>query len=460
VTEGRILIVDDEVEMCRLLMADLNLRGFSCEFSTSASEALEMVRAGDYDAVLTDLVMPELSGVELCDRIVANSPEVPVVVMTAFGSMDAVIEILRASAFDFVPKPLDTDFLTLVLRRAVDHRRLVESVRRLSHPVDTSDGFPDLLGRGRAMQEVKRHVLQVAPTDVSVLITGESGTGKELVARAICQASKRKEKPFVVVNCAALPAALMESELFGHERGAFTDAREARKGLFREAHGGTLFLDEVGEIPLELQPKLLRALEDRNIRPVGSSVERAVDVRIVAATNRDLPDAVAEGSFREDLYYRIHVVEIALPPLRERGADVIELANHFVVRFAHAFDKRVKGLSEEAAARLADYTWPGNVRELRNALERAVALTQHEKITVRDLPDAVRRSASTPRFRGNRRPGELPTLAELERDYILEVLSLVGDKRSEAARILGLDRKTLYRKLKRFEGTSTSKTAD
>ncbi len=453
-SEGRILIVDDEVEMCRLLESDLSLRGFSCQTSTSAREALELVRRDDFDVVLTDLVMPELDGVELCDRIVANNPEVPVIVMTAFGSMDAVVEVLRASAFDFVTKPLEMEFLALVLKRAVKHRRLIERVRLLSHPVETRDGFPELLGQGRAMQEVKKHILQVAPTDASVLVTGESGTGKELVARAICRASKRKDKPFVVVNCAALPVALMESELFGHERGAFTDARSARQGLFREAHGGTLFLDEVGEIPLELQPKLLRVLEDHRIRPVGSNTETSVDVRIIAATNRNLLSAVAEGSFRQDLYYRIQVVEIALPPLRERGGDVVELARHFVTRCAESFGKHVTGLSEKAATRLVDYHWPGNVREVRNAIERAVALTQHETITVHDLPDPIRRYASTPRFRGGRRPGELLKLEELERRYILEVLDLVGGRRSEAASVLGLDRKTLYRKLKRFEASA------
>ena len=450
-TEGRVLIVDDEPEMCSLLEADLGMRGFACRSATSARETLERLAQEDYDVVLSDLVMPELDGVELCDRIAARSPEVPVVVMTAFGSMDVVIDVLRASAFDFVTKPIDMDLLVIVLRRAVEHRRLVERVRLLSHPVEAQGELGELLGSGPAMKGVRAQILRVAPTDASVLVTGESGTGKELVARAICKASKRKEKPFVVVNCAALPASLVESELFGHERGAFTDARSARKGLFREAHGGTLFLDEVGEIPLELQPKLLRALEDHNIRSVGSAAEVSIDVRIIAATNRDLPDAVAEGTFRQDLYYRIQVVEISVPPLRERGADVLELARHFVAHFAESFDKPVTGISEKAAARIVDHAWPGNVRELRNAIERAVALTPYERIAVEDLPEPLQRSPGPPRLMGGRKRGTFETLEELERRHIFEVLGTVGGRRSEAARILGLDRKTLYRKLKRFE---------
>jgi len=451
--EGRILIVDDEPEMCGLVEADLSMRGFRCRTSTCAEQALELLRQDDFDAVLTDLVMPGLSGVDLCDRIQASNPEVPVVVMTAFGSMDAVIEVLRASAFDFITKPFELEFLALVVQRAIDHGRLAARVRLLSHPVDTSDGFPDLIGRGRSMQEVKQQILQVAPTQASVLLTGESGTGKELVARAICRASKRKERPFVAVNCAALPAQLMESELFGHAQGAFTGARTARTGLFQEAHGGTLFLDEVGALPLELQPKLLRVLEDRNVRPVGSNRETAVDVRIIAATNRELPEAVAAKTFREDLYYRLQVVEIALPPLRERGADILDLARHYIAYYGERFDKQVTGLTEKAAARLLDHRWPGNVRELRNAMERAVVLTRHEKIAVRDLPESLRSRARSG-LRSDREHGRLATLEEIERNYVLEVLSLVGDKKSEAARILGLDRKTLYRKLKRFEEAS------
>lgn len=450
-SKGRVLIVDDEAEMCSLLKATLEPRGYECSSTTSAGEALRRVGTEEYDAILTDLVMPEVDGVELCNQIAASCPGVPVVIMTAFGSMDVVVEAIRAGAFDFVTKPLEMEFLALVLQRAIDHRRLLEKVRLLSNPVETSDGFPELLGESRAMNQTKQHISQVGPTDASVLITGESGTGKELVARAICADSRRSDKPFVVVDCAALPAALMESELFGHERGAFTGALSASKGLFREAHGGTLFLDEIGELPLELQPKLLRAIEDRRIRPVGGTQTSSVDVRIIAATNRDLAEAVEKQSFRKDLYYRIQVVEIELPPLRERGPDAIILARHFVGRFAASFNKEVVGLSKGAAARIIDYPWPGNVRELRNAMERAVALTRHEKIAALDLPETVRRRGSVMRSRGASARQGLMTLAELERRYIFEVLHLLGDSKSETARVLGLDRKTLYRKLKSYE---------
>ncbi|MGI9518276.1 MAG: sigma-54 interaction domain-containing protein, partial [Pirellulaceae bacterium] len=291
---------------------------------------------------------------------------------------------------------------------------------------------------------------RVADSDASILLTGESGTGKELVARTIHQKSGRAGKPFVAVNCGALPEALLESELFGHVKGAFTDARSDRKGLFVEAHGGTLFLDEIGEMPVSMQVKLLRALEENQVRPVGGNQEIEIDVRLLSATNLDLASAIEENRFREDLYYRINVIQLELPPLRSRGTDVLKIAQHFVEHFAERSGKAVTGVSDQAAKRLLDYSWPGNIRELRNAMERAVTLTGHEQIVVEDLADKIRNYQSRQFLVDGTDPAELLPMEEIERRYVLHVLDSVEGNKSTAARILGLDRKTLYRKLKQY----------
>ncbi|MCA8974084.1 MAG: sigma-54-dependent Fis family transcriptional regulator [Planctomycetes bacterium] len=456
---GHVLVVDDEPEMRSLLETDLGLRGFQVSAAGTATAALERLRHGGVDVVLTDIFMPGTTGVELCARITASCPDVPVVVMTAFGSMETAVEALRADAFDFVTKPVEAELLAVALRRAIEHRRLVERVRLLSHPVAADATFEDLRGGSPAMQRVRTQILRVAATDAAVLITGESGTGKELAAREICRHGRRRERPFVAVNCAALPAALLESELFGHARGAFTDARGARKGLFLEANGGTLFLDELGEIPLEVQPKLLRALEGGTIRPVGSDRELTVDVRVLAATNRDLPEAIAEGTFREDLYYRVNVVMLRLPALRDRGGEVVELARHFVAAFAQRHGKAVSRMAEPVMRRLLDYQWPGNVRELRNAIESAVVMARGEQIEVEDLPDSIREYRRVELGHDLAVPAGFITVEELERRHILQVLQAVGGRRSRAAEILGLDRKTLYRKLQRY-GETVADNAD
>jgi two-component system response regulator HydG len=300
------------------------------------------------------------------------------------------------------------------------------------------------------MQQLYQQLAQLSETEASVLICGESGTGKELVARSIHHGSSRKDGPFVAINCAALPEALLESELFGHIKGAFTDARTDRKGLFQQAECGTLLLDEIGDMPLTVQPKLLRALEESTVRPVGSDKEIAFDARLITATNRDLLSRVDDGEFREDLFYRINVIQLELPPLRARGSDVVQLAQHFVDRIAAQADKQVTGLSEPAAERLLSYSWPGNVRELRNVMERAVALTRFDKISVDDLPDKIQNYRSSQVFVGGDDPSELVPLEEIERRYVLHVLKSVGGNKTLAARVLGLDRKTLYRKLQQY----------
>jgi two-component system response regulator HydG len=374
--------------------------------------------------------------------------------MTAFGSMDTAIAAIRAGAYDFVTKPFEMDVIALTLQRAADHRELKEQVRVLSEAVERTKGFDDLVGASPAMQRLFDQLARIADTDASVLITGESGTGKELVARSIHRKSSRQQKPFVAVNCPALPETLLESELFGHARGAFTDARAERRGLIVQAEGGTLLLDEIGDLPLSIQPKLLRALEERTFRPVGGDQEVPFNARILAATNRDLEEAVEEGRFREDLFYRIDVIQVEVPPLRSRGTDILLLAQHFVGLFADRSNKQVVGITEPVAEKLLAYRWPGNVRELRNVVERAVALTRYDKLVIDDLPEKIRDYRSSQVLLGGEDPSELAPLEEVERRYILHVLQSVGDNKALAARTLGLDRKTLYRKLRQYGSKS------
>jgi two-component system response regulator HydG len=340
--------------------------------------------------------------------------------------------------------------LALTLQRAVRHRQLQEQVKVLSEAVRQSDRFDELLGNSPAMRKLYDVLSRIAETDVSLLVVGESGTGKELVARSIHERSSRKDQPFVPVNCAALPETLLESELFGHAKGAFTDARSERKGLFLEANGGTLFFDEIGEMPLAMQPKLLRALEEGRLRPVGGDKEVPFNVRVISATNRDLESAVEAGTFREDLFFRINVIQIELPPLRSRSTDSLLLAQHFVEKFAARSNKPIRGISEAVAERLLAYSWPGNVRELRNIIERAVALTRYDQIAVEDLPEKIRNYRSSQVFIGGDDPTELVPMEEVERRYVLHVLDAVGGNKTLAARTLGFDRKTLYRKLRQY----------
>jgi len=451
--QGRVLIVDDDAELVKLLSLVLTRKGFETRGVRSGAEALTALAAEHFDVLLTDVQMPGMDGIAVCERAVAAHPDLPVIVLTAFGSMEAAVAAIRVGAYDFVTKPVDNTVLSLAVERAARHRALGDEVRRLRVTASEAPAplhLPGVLGDSAAMRQVYDLLLRVADTESTVLVTGESGTGKELAARAIHARSRRALGPFVAINCAAMPAQLLESELFGHKRGAFTDARADRKGLFLQAEAGTLFLDEVGELPMELQPKLLRALQERVVRPVGGDFEVPVNVRVVAATNRDLETAIEEHRFREDLYYRLNVINLPLPPLRSRGGDVLILAQHFIERFAARADRRVKGLTPEAAARLMDYAWPGNVRELQNAMERAVALARYEQVTVDDLPEKVRKYQRSHVLVASDDPRELVSLEEVERRYILRVLEAVGGNKTLAADTLGLDRKTLYRKLERY----------
>jgi DNA-binding NtrC family response regulator len=447
---GRILIVDDDKSMCDMLDTDLNRRGFEPVSRTSAVEAFSTLLEQDFDAVLADVNMPGMNGIELCERAAANKPDVPVIVMTAFGNMETAIAAIRAGAYDFVTKPIDLDILALCLKRAVKHRQLSEKVKVLSEAVSASRFSGEIIGDSIPMQELRDKITRIADTEASVLITGESGTGKELVARLLHKHSRRRAAAFVPVNCAAIPDNLLESELFGHTPGAFTDAKAGRKGLFLEADHGSLFLDEIGEIPMPVQPKLLRSLEERRIRPIGSDKETGIDVRVIAATNRDLESDVEQGRFREDLFYRLNVIQLEVPPLKARGTDVLLLAHHFLEQIASRMKKQVAGISNPAAEKLLEYDWPGNVRELRNAVERSVALARYEEIVVEDLPKKIRAYQSSQVLIGSDNPAELITLENVERRYIHHVLKATGGNKTLAARILGLDRKTLYRKLMHY----------
>ncbi len=447
-----ILVVDDDQSLAELIRDSLVIHGHRVEVRTAPEPALELISLQHLDVALVDLKLGEADGLQLCRRIVELRPNLPVVVMTGYGSMDAAVGAIRAGAYDFIHKPIDLDHLHLLIERAISHAALASELKRLREAAEAREpGLMAMIGESPAMQKVRSLIERVADADATVLVTGESGTGKELVARALHRLSPRREGPFIAVNCAAMPANLLESELFGHVKGAFTDARRGRDGLLVEANGGTLFLDEIGEMPGEMQPKLLRALQERRVRPVGANQEIEFDARLVAATNRDLETEVEEGRFREDLYYRINVVRIHVPPLRARGRDILQLAQFFIEKISRRSGKPVRGLGSQAAAKMLDYDWPGNVRELENAMERAVALARYDEIMVDDLPEAIQRYESNKMVVGGDDPAELLTLDELERRYIRRVLAAVKGNKTQAAEVLGLARRTLYRKLEKME---------
>ncbi|MCR9165894.1 MAG: sigma-54-dependent transcriptional regulator [Nannocystaceae bacterium] len=446
----RVLIVDDDREMCRVLERCLGNAQCEAVSFTAVAEALAWLAREDADVIITDVRMPREGGLELCRRVQETRPDIPVVMITAFGTIETAIEAIRSGAYDFLVKPFELETVRIAVRRAVERRRLVRRVRRLEDALQGPARQGEMVGRSSAMQHVHELVARLCDVDTTVTITGESGTGKELVARAIHGRGARSGGPFVPINCAAMPASLLESELFGHVKGAFTDARADRLGLFAQASGGTIFLDEIGELPLELQPKILRALQERRVRPVGGSSEVPFDARVVTATNRDLEQEVEQGSFREDLFYRINVVEVAVPPLRARGNDILLLAAHFIARYASAHDKDVSSIVPAAAQKLLDYAWPGNVRELQNCIERAVTLCSFSELGVDDLPAKIRDFRPEQLTPGETDPRNFAPMEEIERRYVERVYAATGGNKSLAASILGFNRKTLYRKLRRY----------
>ena len=449
--KDRILCIDDDQDQCNLLEAALTRLGYAATTTTSPVTALEHVANEPFDAIITDLGMSEMDGLTLCERVLGTRPDVPVIVLTGQGSMESAIGALRVGAYDFLTKPIDAKFLGISVARAVQHSKLRAEVRRLKLVLGDAPRSERLVGDSPAMRRVHELISRVGASEASVLIQGETGTGKELVARAVHDASTRRDGPFVALNCAAVPPTLLESELFGHARGAFTDAKNARQGLFVEASGGTLFLDEIGEMPLEMQAKLLRALQERKVRPVGANTEVSFDARIVTATHRDLEADVQKERFRQDLYYRINVVRIDVPALRERSSDVLKLAAHFLKTACERSAKGPLELSPQVADRLMAYDWPGNVRELENCIERAVALARFDHLTVEDLPEKIRAYRADRFVMAANEVDEILTIDEIERRYIIRVIKLLNGNKARAAQLLGLDRRTLYRKLERYE---------
>jgi len=448
---GKILVVDDDADMRGLLSDVLESDGYRVGTAESGEKALQALAEEQYDLVLTDLRMKGMLGTALLSEIKHRYPDTGVILMTAFGTVETAIEAMKGGAMDYLIKPVKTEDVLRTAGRAAREVQLRREVTHLRREVYKEYSFHQILGKSRPMQEVFELIRRVADSPSNLLITGESGTGKELVAKAIHYNSDRRDRPFVAVNSAAIPEQLLESELFGHMRGAFTDAKADRPGLFEEAQKGTLFLDEISELPLMLQAKLLRAIQEREIRRVGSTKSIPVDVRIIAATNLNLADEVKAKHFREDLYYRLNVIEIRLPPLRDRRDDIPLLVETFLHKCAKANRKPLQGVSESSLALLIDYSWPGNVRELENIIERAVTLARGEKIMPEDLPATVQGSRGDRRVLDDAAERTLP-LQEVEWEYIKKILEKTGGNKYQAAQALGIDRKTLYRKLAEMEG--------
>jgi two-component system response regulator HydG len=433
-----VLLVDNEREMVKMVQRQLEGEGFAVTPTTTGAEAVAALARDEYHVVLTDLVMDDVDGLAVLREAQRLQPRARVILMTAFASLETAIAALRQGAYDYLSKPFKMAEVTVAVRRALEDRRLREENRRLRDEVGRRYAATSLLGRSRAMQPVFEQITAVAGSETTVLLIGESGTGKELAARAIHWNGPRRAGPFVAVNCAAIPDTLLESELFGHEKGAFTGAQRKRRGLFAEANGGTLFLDEIADMSLALQAKLLRVLQDKVVRPVGGNEETRLDVRVISATNRDLPGRVRDGTFREDLYYRLAVIPIRLPSLRERTEDIPLLAQHFLERAATTLGRQSLAFGADAIEWLVKQPWPGNVRQLENVVERAATLAKETTITPADLSTDVFESGGA---RGRLRP----TLEEIEQEYIERVLAETKGDKLAAARILGVSVRTLQR---------------
>jgi two-component system, NtrC family, response regulator AtoC len=452
-----ILIVDDDQRNREMLGEALQQANFHVELAGNGKEAIDMGGRREYDAVFSDIKMTSVSGMEVLDAFRTAAPETPVVLMTAFGSVETAIQAMKQGAFDYITKPVNLEELILVARRAVEHCRLVRDHRHLQHAFSERPRAASIIGQSRKMVEVFKIVGKVARSRTAVLIQGESGTGKELIARAIHDNSPRAAQPFVAVNCSAIPDSLLESELFGHVKGSFTGAHAFRRGLLEESSGGTFFLDEVGDLSPAGQAKLLRALQEGEIRRVGSNEAVPVDLRVIAASRRDLHQLVKAGHFREDLLYRLNTVTITLPPLRERIEDIPLLAEFFLAQYSAEKQATTASLSPNARHALLRYPWPGNVRELAHVMERAVALATHSVLSLDDLPPEIRDSGSGQRDLTKGLPG---TLSALQREHVLKALDSTRGNKEKAARLLGISRRTLYRFLDRYGLHRTPPSSD
>ncbi|HMH51916.1 MAG TPA: sigma-54 dependent transcriptional regulator [Candidatus Acidoferrum sp.] len=441
-----VLVVDDERHILDVLRDALTQFGYRVTCASSGAEAIAAIRAELFDAAVTDIRMPDMSGLDLLREIKKHDDSIEVIVMTGYPTITSAVEALKEGAYDYLSKPLILDELEHVMRRVIERRYLRAEVNDLRGVLGNELTFKELIGASPAMDRVKDVIGKVAMADSPVLIEGESGTGKELVAAAIHRLSNRSKSAFIPVNCSAIPQDLLESEFFGHVRGAFSGAVADALGLFRGAHEGTIFLDEIAELPPSLQVKLLRVLQEMQVRPVGSTKAYPVDVRVIAATNRNLEQAMLQNVFRQDLFYRLNVIRITLPPLRERREDVPALVTHFMRRFNKRFHRDLRGITPDALSALMGFDFPGNVRELENLVERAFAMGAREQITIADLPSLTTRAAGLPAISDR----SLPTLAEVEKDLILRALALLDNDKEEAARALGISRRTIYRRLKEY----------
>ena len=451
----RVLIVDDEPDS-REALDELTQRwGYDVQTASDGTEALRRAIEWHPDVILTDLVMPNMDGLWLLRALRTELLDCPVVLLTGRGTIQTAVQAIREGAFDFIEKPLEVPRLRIVLERALEKKETMREVQLLRRRLAALAPGTDMVGSGPAMQRVFELVKKVAPSNASVVLSGESGTGKEVVARAIHNLSPRRDKPFLALNCSAIPATLIESELFGYERGAFTGAEQRRLGNFELAHNGTLFLDEIGELPLELQSKFLRVLEDHRIRRLGGRAEVEVDVRVICATNRDLKEEIKRGRFREDLYFRLHVFTIGLPPLKERREDIPLLVHHFIEKYNAETGKRVQGLAPSAMALLQGYAWPGNIRELRNTVERAMILVDGEIIGDEHLPPDMQ--ASRPEAATLRLPLGI-SMDKVEKEYILASLQRNGGNKARTAEALGISEKTLYNKLNRYAAEAQTRS--
>jgi DNA-binding NtrC family response regulator len=437
-----IMVVDDEAIVRESLGSWFREDGHRVETARDAREALHMLAKNHYDIALVDIKMPGVDGLELQGRMTEVQPELTVIIMTAYASVESAVKALKAGAYDYITKPFDPDELSHLIRRAAEHRSLRAENLRLKESLEEVTSATPIIGQSAATERVLQMIETVSATDATVLVQGESGTGKELVARAIHASSERRYNPMVVVNCGALAEGILESELFGHEPGAFTGARYRRKGKFEAADGGTIFLDEIGDVTPRVQVELLRVLEEKSVTRLGGNTPIPVDFRVVAATNRDLEAMVRDGKFRDELFWRLNVFKIEIPPLRNRREDIPLLADHFLERFCRAMNRREKGLADDARVALQNYTWPGNVRELQNAIERSVVIGTSDTIGVKDLPVRI---TGAPQ-----QPGP-QSMSEVEKIHIQAVLDSTGGNISRAARILEVDRVTLYNKIRKYD---------